>query len=122
MGVPSSSSPSPLRPKELASLPGPPGALNKPLSGSRAKRWKKDVYKLLKGKKKKVGGRAKRLRPPGSVDWGLSGEERESNIQLTRGVEPLALPRCTITRPNYAHVGVLPHGALPNDGFLTFLS
>lgn len=74
VGGPSSSSPSPLRARELASFPGPPGALNSPLLGAEPKRWKKDVYKLLKGKRKKVGGGAERPRLPGSVDWGLSGE------------------------------------------------
>ena len=55
VGVPSSSSSLALRPRELASLPGPLGALNSPLLGAEPKRWKKDVYKLLKGKRKKSG-------------------------------------------------------------------
>lgn len=55
VGVPSSSSSLALRPRELASLPGPLGALNSPLLGAELKRWKKDVYKLLKGKRKKSG-------------------------------------------------------------------
>lgn len=74
VGEPSPSSPSPLRPKELASLLASRSP-EQPLSGKRAKRWEKDVYKLLKGKRKKVGGGAKRPRPPGSVDWGLDWEE-----------------------------------------------
>lgn len=43
----------PLGPKELAFLPSPPGSLNSPLLGAQPKRWEKDVYKLLKGKRKK---------------------------------------------------------------------
>lgn len=39
--------------------------------GTEPKRWEKDVYKLLQGKRKKVGGGAERPRPPGSIDWGL---------------------------------------------------
>lgn len=67
----------------------PPGALNSPILGAEPKRWEKDVYKLLKGKRKKweVGQRGPNLQVVKTGDSGREGSRKatfsEPDIWLT---------------------------------------
>jgi hypothetical protein len=77
--------------RDRTSLPSPPGFPNSPLLGAEPRRCEKDVYRLLKGKRKKgeVGGQ----RGPGLQVAGTGASEGREGMEgacFSQGVRHLA--------------------------------